>query len=74
MFRNYFKIAWRSMIQNKGLAFINIFGLAIGMAFAILIGLWIKYETSFDQLVYSKCTGYKSCIAEPGKEFKNGIM
>jgi putative ABC transport system permease protein len=49
MFKNYFKIAWRSLLQNKGLAFINIFGLAIGMAFALLIGLWIQYETSFDQ-------------------------
>ena len=36
-------------MQHKGLSFINIFGLAIGMAFAILIGLWIQYETSFDK-------------------------
>ena len=48
MFRNYFKIAWRNLLQNKGLSFINIFGLAIGMAFAMLIGLWIQYETSFN--------------------------
>jgi putative ABC transport system permease protein len=48
MFKNYLKIAWRSLLHHKGLAFINIFGLAIGMAFALLIGLWIQYETSFD--------------------------
>jgi putative ABC transport system permease protein len=48
MLRNYFKIAWRNLLKNKGLSFINIFGLAIGMAFAMLIGLWIQYETSFD--------------------------
>src|SRR5690348_16125884 len=54
MFRNYFKIAWRSLLQNKSLAFINILGLAIGMAFAILIGLWIQYETSFDQFHVNK--------------------
>jgi ABC-type antimicrobial peptide transport system permease subunit len=48
MFRNYFKIAWRNLWINKGLSFINIFGLAIGMAFTMLIGLWIQYETSFD--------------------------
>src|SRR5688572_4676683 len=48
MFKNYFKTAWRSLLQNKGLAFLNIFGLAIGMAFALLIGLWIQHETSFD--------------------------
>jgi putative ABC transport system permease protein len=48
MFKNYFKIAWRNLWRNKGLSFINIFGLAIGMAFAMLIGLWIQYEISFD--------------------------
>lgn len=47
MFKNYLKIAWRSLLRNKGLAFINIFGLAIGMAFALFISLWIQYETSF---------------------------
>ena len=54
MLKNYLKIAWRSLLQNKGLAFINIFGLAIGMAFALLIGLWIQYETSFDTFHVNK--------------------
>lgn len=54
MLKNYLKVAWRHMLQNKGLSFINIFGLATGMAFAILIGLWIKYETSFDQFHVNK--------------------
>lgn len=49
MIRNYLKVAWRHLMNNKALSFINIFGLAIGMAFAILIGLWIQYETSYDQ-------------------------
>src|SRR5205085_12266076 len=49
MLTNYLKVAWRHLLQNKGFSFINIFGLAIGMAFAILIGLWIQYETSFDR-------------------------
>ena len=48
MLKNYLKVALRHLLQNKGFSFINIFGLAIGMAFAILIGLWIQYETSFD--------------------------
>jgi putative ABC transport system permease protein len=54
MLKNYFKIAWRSLLRNKGLAFINIFGLAIGIAFALLIGLWIQYETSFDKFHVNK--------------------
>jgi ABC-type antimicrobial peptide transport system permease subunit len=49
MIRNYFKIAWRNLIQHKVLSFINIFGLAMGIAFALVIGAWVKYETSFDK-------------------------
>jgi ABC-type antimicrobial peptide transport system permease subunit len=49
MIRNYFKIAWRNLIKNKGYSAINIGGLAVGMAVAILIGLWIWDELSFDK-------------------------
>jgi putative ABC transport system permease protein len=49
MFKNYIKVAWRSLLKNKGFSFINIAGLAIGMAAAMLIGLWIKNELSFDR-------------------------
>ena len=54
MLKNYFKIAWRNLLKNKSLSFINIVGLAIGMAFAMLIGLWIQYETSFDSFHSNK--------------------
>ena len=49
MFQSYFKIGWRNLYKNKGYSFINIGGLAIGMAVAMLIGLWIYDELSFDQ-------------------------
>ncbi len=49
MLKNYFKIAIRNLIRNKGFSFINIFGLAIGMASAILILLWIENEVSHDR-------------------------
>ena len=49
MFRNYFKIAWRNLVGNKTYSVINIGGLAVGMAVAILIGLWIYDELSFNQ-------------------------
>ena len=48
MLQNYLKIAWRNLFQNKTLSFVTIFGLSLGMAFAILIGLWIQYERSYD--------------------------
>ena len=49
MIKNYFKIAWRNLIKNKGTSVINIGGLAVGMAIATLIGLWIWDELSFDK-------------------------
>lgn len=49
MLKNYFKIAFRNMLRNKAFSFINISGLAIGMAAAILILLWIQNEVSYDQ-------------------------
>ncbi|WP_153800067.1 ABC transporter permease [Foetidibacter luteolus] len=49
MIRNYIKVAWRNLLRNKTSSLINIGGLAIGMAVAILIGLWIYDELSFDK-------------------------
>jgi putative ABC transport system permease protein len=48
MIKNYFKVAWRNLFKSKGSSFINIFGLAIGMAVAMLIGFWIYDEFSFN--------------------------
>ena len=49
MYKNYFKIGYRNLLRNKGYSAINIGGLAIGMAVAILIGLWVYDELTFDQ-------------------------
>ena len=49
MLRNYFKIAFRNLLKYKGYSFINIFGLATGMAVAMLIGLWVWDELSFNK-------------------------
>ena len=49
MYRNYFKIGWRNLFKHKGYSFINIGGLAVGMAVAILIGLWVYDELSFNK-------------------------
>src|SRR5450755_710803 len=49
MLRNYFKIAWRNLLKNKAFSFLNISGLAIGMASALLILLWIQNEVSYDR-------------------------
>ena len=49
MYKSYFKIGWRSLLRNRGYSLINISGLAIGMAVAMLIGLWIFDELSFNK-------------------------
>jgi ABC-type antimicrobial peptide transport system permease subunit len=46
MLKNYFRIAWRNLLKNKIYSFINIAGLATGMAVAMIIGLWIYDEVS----------------------------
>jgi len=48
MFRNYFKTTFRSLWKNKGYSFLNIFGLAIGIACAGFIFLWVEDEINFD--------------------------
>jgi ABC-type antimicrobial peptide transport system permease subunit len=49
MIKNYLKVAWRNLIKNKVSSFINIGGLAVGMAVAMLIGLWIWNELAFNK-------------------------
>jgi putative ABC transport system permease protein len=48
MLRNFLKLALRNMWKQKGYSFLNIFGLALGMACSILILLWIRDEKSTD--------------------------
>lgn len=49
MFKNYFKIAWRNLVKSKGYSAINIGGLSVGIAVALVIGLWVFDELSFDK-------------------------
>ncbi len=50
MLKNYFTIAWRNLVKTKGYSFINIGGLALGMSVAIIIGLWVNDELSFNKV------------------------
>lgn len=49
MIKNYLKTAWRNLGKSKMHSFINIIGLSIGMAVAMLVGLWIWDELSFNK-------------------------
>lgn len=48
MFRNYFTIAYRNVLNNKIFSAINVFGLAIGLAACLLIFQFVSFELSFD--------------------------
>lgn len=49
MFKNYIFLFLRQLRRNGGYSFINIFGLATGMAIALVIGIWATDELSIDQ-------------------------
>jgi putative ABC transport system permease protein len=49
MLKNYFKVAVRQLLKNKGYSFLNIMGLSLGMACALLIMLWV-----YDEYQYNK--------------------
>ncbi|MEA3048706.1 MAG: putative transport system permease protein [Sphingomonadales bacterium] len=48
MWRNYLTVGVRALAKNKTYAFINIFGLALGLAACLLILLYVRYERSYD--------------------------
>ncbi|HWK08028.1 MAG TPA: ABC transporter permease [Puia sp.] len=49
MLKNFFTVAWRSLVKNRLSSFINIFGLSIGLATAILIFVWINDTLSYNK-------------------------
>ncbi|MTI87895.1 MAG: FtsX-like permease family protein [Balneolaceae bacterium] len=49
MLKNYLKTALRNLLKNKGFSFINIAGLAVGLASCLLILLYIFHESSYDR-------------------------
>jgi ABC-type antimicrobial peptide transport system permease subunit len=60
MLKNYLKVAFRNLWKNKGFSLINITGLAIGMASAMLILLWIQSEVTYEQFHQKKDRIYEA--------------
>lgn len=59
MFKNYFKTSLRNLLRNKSYTFINIFGLAAGIAVCMMIFIIIQYQTSFDSFHPNKGRIYR---------------
>lgn len=49
MIKNFFRFSFRNILKHKGFAFINIFGLAVGLTASLLILLWIQDELSYEK-------------------------
>ncbi len=59
MFKNYLKTAYRSLIRKKTYSFINIAGLAVGIAVCMIIFIIIQFQTSFDTFHLKKDRIYR---------------
>lgn len=66
MLKNYLKIAFRNLWKHKGYSFINIAGLAVGMACALFILLWVQDELSFNTSHANARTIYRVEQDQPG--------
>ncbi len=62
MFKNYFKIAFRNLLRYKGYSFINLSGLALGMACALLILFWVQDELSYDRFHHNADDIYRVVV------------
>ena len=49
MWRNYLTVGLRALAKNKTYAFINVFGLALGLAACLMILLYVRYELNYDK-------------------------
>ncbi len=72
MFKNYFRTAWRNLINNKIHSFINIAGLSVGLACSLLILLWVQNELSVDAFHKNGARLYKVYEREYYKDHIDG--
>jgi putative ABC transport system permease protein len=69
MFKNYFKIAFRNLARHRIYSLINIAGLAVGIACAVLIMLWVRYELSYDEFQTNADRLYRVVFTNAQKDF-----
>ena len=73
MLQNYLTVAWRNLLRNKGYTFINVAGLAVGMACCLLITLYVRHELSYDRYhaqagqVYRVLQAFRNGVTVPGQ-------
>ncbi len=75
MLKNYFKVALRNLVRNKVYSIINIGGLAVGMAVAVLIGLWVYDEVTYNKSHqnYESIAQVRRYYTDPSTHETNGV-
>ncbi|HLX65879.1 MAG TPA: ABC transporter permease, partial [Puia sp.] len=80
MLRNYLKLAWRNLLKDRQFSLLNLLGLSVGLACALLIGLWIadeyrmeKYNPNDDRL-YQIMTNNKTSNGLETGMYTPGIL
>lgn len=68
MIRNYFKTAWRNLWKNKSYSFINVIGLAIGLAAVFIIALWVQHQFRYDNFYSHQDDLYKVRLKTTGAD------
>ncbi|MBX2950924.1 MAG: ABC transporter permease [Leadbetterella sp.] len=71
MIKNYFKIAWRNLVRDKGFSVLNILGLAVGIVCAALIFLWINYNLQTNKAFTDADNLY---IIKNNQQYGNDVM
>src|SRR5579872_902291 len=66
----FFKTAWRNIVRGKIYSLLNLLGLATGMAVALVIGLWVHYQLSYDRWV----PGYDRAFQVRFNYSDNGVI
>ncbi|MFC1565030.1 ABC transporter permease [candidate division KSB1 bacterium] len=74
MFKNYFKITFRSIRRYKGYSFINISGLAVGMACCIITLLWVRFELSYNNFHENVDDLYRIIFYNPANGMGDTIL
>ena len=70
MLSTYLKTAWRNIVRGRLYSLLNLLGLATGMAVALLIGLWVHYQLSYDRFV----PGYEQAYQVRFNYSDNGVI
>ena len=70
MLSTYLKTAWRNIVRGKIYSLLNLLGLATGMAVALVIGLWVNYQLSYDRFV----PGYERACQVRFNYSDNGVI